>query len=226
MNDVWHLGEIDWLLSALSDAELQQLQVASRIRDYSRHEVVFSPSEKPNSVYLLASGRVRIYRISPHGGETTFGYVEVGELFGEMAALGDYPRESFAEAATASRVWRIRAAVLKELLKGHPGLVVEVAQQVGGRLKRIENRVEDLVFRNVRSRLVRILLLLAEDFGLVRPDGVALDLKISQGELATLVGASRQTVNGTLRELEEEQLIRVRDRRIVLPEIERLREIE
>jgi len=108
-------------------------------------------------------------------------------------------------------------AVFARLLEARPTLVLAVTKQIGGRLRRIENRVEHLAFRSVRSRLAQILLELAEDFGQRESvAGVRIDVPLTQGELATLVGSVRQTVNMALREFEQEGWIGRAGRHLVL----------
>lgn len=222
MYDFWHLHNLDWL-SELSAKESEQLRRQSVQREYQAGEIIFTPEPHPDSVYLLERGLVRIYRVSPSGAETTFGYVRPGEIFGELAAFSHKPRESFAQAVRTAFVWKLRRRAIREVLAAHPGIVVAVTTQVGSRLKRIENRVEHLVFRPVPSRVAGILLELAEDFGRQEPHGLLIDLAISQQELATLVGATRQTVNSSLRELERAGLIRRDGRRFVLLDVDALR---
>jgi CRP/FNR family transcriptional regulator, cyclic AMP receptor protein len=222
LDDFWHLHNFDWLRE-LSSAETAQLQKRSVCREYARGEMVFTPSSHPQSVYLLERGLVRIFRVSPSGSQTTFGYVNAGEIFGELAAFLDRPRESFAQAVQCSIVWRIAREALRKVIAAHPAIVAEVTKQVGTRLKRIESRVENLIFRDVRSRVACILLELAETFGRADSRGVTIDLPLSQEELATLVGATRQSVNATLRELRQEGFV-ARDRqRFVLTRPEALR---
>lgn len=222
VDDFWHLHNFDWL-TELSARETERLQRQSVRRQYRAGEMVFTPAPHPHSVYLLERGLVRIYRLSPSGAETTFGYVRPGEIFGELAVFSSRPRESFAKAVRASLVWRLRREVIQEVLAAHPGIGVAVTKQVGSRLKRIESRVEHLVFRSVPSRVAGILLELAEDFGRREPHGLVVDLALSQQELATLVGASRQTVNASLRDLERVGVIRRDSGRCVLLDVDALR---
>jgi CRP/FNR family transcriptional regulator, cyclic AMP receptor protein len=221
-SDVWHLRSVDWLAELGSD-QLEKLRAASRSRDYAVGETVFAPEDRPHSLYLLEAGLVRIFRLSESGAETTFGYVAPGEVFGEMAAIGVYPRQSFAVAVRRSRIWRIPQELFRDVLHQNPGIAVEVTRQVGERLKRIENRVESLVFRDARSRLALMLLELAADFGEPDGAGVALTMELTQAELATLVGSTRQTVNACLREFEAQGLTERRGRRLVLPRPDALR---
>jgi CRP-like cAMP-binding protein len=150
------------------------------------------------------------------GPEATLGYVRPGEVFGELEAFSDRPRESFAQAVRPSRAWRIPHEELRRLLAAHPGIAFRVTTQIGSRFKRIESRVESLVFRSLRSRMAFILLELAEDFSREDGDEVLIDLPLSQQDLATLVGATRQSVNACLRELRAARLIKYRKRRFAL----------
>jgi CRP-like cAMP-binding protein len=223
MSDFWHLVNVDWL-AQLSGDERAKLEGAAILHRFSPGETVFAPEVHPHSVYLLCEGRVRIYRLSEGGSETTFGYVAPGEVFGELPAFGDHPRESFAEAVVPSVVWKVPLAVFQELLEGRPSLVFEVTKQIGQRLKRIESRVESLVFLDARTRLARILLELACDLGVSSDGDAVIDAELTQSELATLVGATRQTVNASLGELIHDGLVERDGKRLRIPNVERLRQ--
>ncbi len=146
-------------------------------------------------------------------------------MFGELAVFGDYPRESFAQAVKESLVWKIPRRNFQPILASHPGLAYEVSKQIGGRLKRIESRVESLVFRDVDSRLVLILLELADHFGRTREDGsILLDVSITQAEIATLVGSTRQSVNAGMSDLAERGLITREGRSVVILKPDDLRQ--
>lgn len=221
---MWHLRSVDWL-SELPAEDLEKLQSVSIARAYAASEMIFVPDSEPHELFVLERGLVRIFRLSREGAETTFGYVAPGEAFGELAVFGDYRRESFAQATRASRVWKIPGTAFRQLLTTRPNLVLAVTRQIGARFKRIESRVEDLVFRDARSRVAHILLELAEDFGREEAGLVVIGIDITQAELATLVGITRQTANGCLRDFENEGLTTRRGRHIVLKDPARLGEI-
>lgn len=209
------MRNLDWL-EEMDAGERSELERGAVPRRYARGEMVFAPTPHPQSVYLLESGLVRIYRLSECGGETSFGYVAPGEVFGELPAFGDYPRESFAQAVRPSQAWKIPRENFRRLLSARSALALRVTRQIGDRLKRVESRIEDLVFRTVRTRVARMLGELADDFGQLENGRQVIDIPITQSELATLVGATRQTVNQTLRELSAEGLIGRDNRRIVV----------
>jgi len=222
VSDIWDPGRTGWL-GELDARERETLRSSSTWRDHGAGDVVCTPDPAPDSLYLLEDGLVRIFRISEEGSETTFGYVVPGEVFGELAAFGDYPRESFAQAVTRSRVWKLPRHAFQCTVGARPALVAGITRQIGERLKRIEARVENLVFRDVRSRVAHMLLELAEDFGEPEGEAILLQIALTQAELATLVGSTRQTVNASLRELEAEGLIGRRGARLLLLQTEGLR---
>lgn len=209
MNEIWHLKGIDWLASLPADDSSQLLRAATA-SEFAAGDIVFEPDSNPKFVYILQSGLVRTYRVSTRGEEVTFGYIRSGEVFGELAALSDKPRESFAVAVEPSRVIKIDRGTFRAVLSASPQTVLSVATQIEDRFKEIESRVEDLVFRSARSRLARVLLRLGDEFGEGDDSAVRIGLRATHAELATLAGTSRPTVSITLGEFEADGII-VRD---------------
>jgi len=224
LRDIWHLHTVDWL-EQLSGEETRKLRGASVVRTYAPGEMIFAPELNPGSLYLLATGIVRIYRVSSDGAETAFGYVAAGEVFGELALFDDFNRESFAEAVRSSQVWKIPRNLFSELVENSPGLVLAITRQIGSRFKRIESRIENLVFRDARSRVAGILCELAEDFGREVEQGLLIDIDLTQAELATLVGITRQTANVYLRELQDQGILSRSRRLITVLESGRLKQV-
>ena len=223
MVGMWHLGDLD-LIESLTPEEQGELQRSSCVQKFDAGETVFRPSGEPKSVYLLVDGAIRIYRLSDKGSEATFGYVQPGEVFGELAALIEVGRESYAEATTPSVVWCIPIDLFRRLLGWRSGVGIEVSRQLAERLKRIERRVEGLMFHDARRRLAVVLRELADHFGVHRGGGVEIDGDFTQAELATIVGCSRQTLNQCLRELEGLGLAEMKRRRVRLSDLDALRE--
>jgi CRP-like cAMP-binding protein len=215
MPNFWQLHGFDWL-AGLSELESERLLSRSSSKECARGQIVFAPASTPRSVYLLEKGLVRIFRLSAQGAELTLGYVQPGEVFGELQAISDRARESFAQAISSSLVWRIPIPELRRLIGTIPHFALHIAEQIEKRFKRVESRVEGLALRDLRSRICLILLELAEDFGRQAGSEVLIDFPLSQHDLATLVGASRQSVNECLRDLREARQIAYRKRRIAL----------
>lgn len=218
------LRQIDWL-RGLAEEQWAVLRSRATRHEFPAGATVFAPTPDPHSVYLLEQGAIRILRVSRKGEEVTLGYVVAGEVFGELPGFGDHPRESFAVAREPSIVWKIPLDLFRELVSGQPALAVEISRQMGDRMKRVEARVENLVFGDVRSRLAMVLLELATDFGHREGDHWIIDLGLSQGELATLIGATRQSVNAAIGGLREDGLVRWIGHRAEILDPARLRQV-
>lgn len=194
------------LLEKLPEDQVTLLRRFGSPFTFEAGATIFSPSPKPEFVFILESGLARIYRVGHGGNELTLGYIHPGEVFGELTAFDDEaPRESYAEATEACRVLRVTRGEFIKVLRSQPSMIFAVAAQVEGRFKRIEARVEDLVFRSARSRLARILIQLADDFGreLEASGAILIDARLTHADLATLVGSTRPTVSIALGELED-----------------------
>lgn len=224
-DDFWQPSAIEWT-RPLSDPEREQLRRRSRATSHAPGELIFSPTPGPRSVYLLERGLVRIHRLSSEGGDVTLGYVRPGEVFGELSLFTAGGRESFAQAVRASHAWRIPISEMRAVVARHPEVGLAITAQIGHRFRRIESRVENLVFRGLRARLVQALLELAEDLGRdATGGGRTIDVPLSQRDLAALVGATRQSVSGCLRALRDDALLDYRGRSITLRDLPALRAI-
>jgi CRP/FNR family cyclic AMP-dependent transcriptional regulator len=204
-----HMSELPEALRWLGSIEPGDevfLRESQRL-EFAAGETVFQPASHPRSVYLVEKGLVRIFRLDESGAEIAFGYIGPGEVFGELSTFSELPRESFAVAVQASTVRKLPRPAFEKLVRARPDRVFEVTRQISERLKRIESRLEHFAFRDVRARLGSILLELAHDFGVRDGARTRIELPLTQSELATLIGATRQTVNATLAELREAGLV-------------------
>jgi CRP-like cAMP-binding protein len=208
------LETLSWL-GTLEPGDEGLLRESQRL-EFATGETVFQPSSDPRSVYVVEKGLVRIFRLDESGAEISFGYIGPGEVFGELSTFSELPRESFAIAVQPSTVRKLPRSSFEKLMRARPDRVFEVTRQISERLKRIESRLEHFAFRDVRARLGSILLELARDFGVRDGARTRIDLPLTQSELATLIGATRQTVNATLAEFREEGLLLREDGRLVL----------
>jgi CRP/FNR family cyclic AMP-dependent transcriptional regulator len=219
--DHWHLRGLNWL-STLTTGQAAAVRRASRVREYRPGEGVFRPTRTPRYVYLLEKGLVRIFRVSPDGDELTVGYVRPGEIFGEVSVMTGRPRESFAEATQRATLLEIpKSAFLRAVQSTRP--LYEVTKQIGLRLIRWQSRVEDLVFYDARTRLARVLLRLAEEFGGKTNHDLAVGLPLTEQEIATLIGTTRQTVSIILSEMLRAGVVVRRARELVVADSRALR---
>jgi CRP-like cAMP-binding protein len=221
MIDLWHLTDIDWL-GGISAEHAEQLRRTARLQAFAAGERVFGPAPAPDDVYVLETGLIRTYRESREAEEVTFGFVRAGEIFGESVLFKNQPRQSQAMAVEPSTVLVLNRDKFKEIMRQNPRICCSLVRQIEGRFRDIETRVEDLVFRNARNRLARVLLQLARQFGRAENGQIVLPVQLTQKDLAALIGTSRPTVSLALKELEKSALIGRRGRHICIADTARL----
>lgn len=214
-NKLWYLKRIN-LFSALTPPELQEMDRITRMQEVKKRQPIYLPGDPSNTVYLLKKGRVKISSTAPSGKEVTFDILEAGEIFGELEMLQDSPREALAEALDDALICAIRREDFDRYLRQHPDLTLKLTKLIGLRLRKIHNRVEDLVFRAVPARLAHLLLELKKTDGVPEGPGTRLRVKLTHQEMANLIGCSRETVSATLGQFRERGLIQVDGRSITI----------
>ena len=221
----WFLKQIK-LFSNLRKEDLDHLDQVTKMEDVRRGQPIYLPGDHPDSVYLLKAGRVKISRISKEGKELTLGILVPGEVFGELEVLDGSLRDTVAEVLEDASICVIRREDFEEVLKKNPDLTIRLTKLIGFRLKKIESRIEDLVFCDVPVRLVRLLLSLSEEFGKQEDRGVRLGLRITHQEIANLIGSTRETVSATLNDFKRQGLLQLDHRSITLLDQVRLSSIQ
>lgn len=217
----WYLKRCP-LFSQLTSEQLREVEASSYSREFARGEVIYLPSDMSDSVLLLARGRVRIYHVTSEGKQAILSFVEPGEMFGELSLFSPNQREEHAEAVDKSLVVLMPREVVHRLMMRHPQISISLTRLYGLRLRRIERRLKSLLYRSSRERLIHLLLELAEKYGQQSENGLLIDLRISHQDMASAIGATRETVTITLGELQQEGLIRIVRRRVYLQQIDQL----
>jgi CRP-like cAMP-binding protein len=222
----WFLKRCD-LFAKLQPNQLERLETCCRIGDFPRGKLIYLPSDTSEGCFLLASGRVRIFSVSPDGKQSIVAFIEPGDLFGELAIFESARRDEFAEAAEKSIVLLIPGDVMRTLALDNSALTFGITKLIGLRRRRIERRLRGLLFRSNRQRLIHLLLELAEQFGQRTAQGVQITIRLSHQELSGVIGSTRESVTLLLGELQQEGLVQVARRRIEIMAPERLaKEIE
>jgi CRP/FNR family cyclic AMP-dependent transcriptional regulator len=214
-NKLWYLKHIR-LFDGLSQTEMQEMERITRMQAVKKRQPLYLPGDPSSNVYLLKQGRVKLASTAVSGKEVTFEILEPGEIFGELEVLEGLPRETAAEALDDTLICVIRREDFDKYLEAHPNITVRLTKLIGLRLRRIQSRVEDLVFRDVPARLAHLLLELRKTDGV--PDGTSIRLrvKLTHQEIANLIGCSRETVSTTLGQFREQGLIRMEGRLIAI----------
>ncbi|SMP43487.1 cAMP-binding domain of CRP or a regulatory subunit of cAMP-dependent protein kinases [Neorhodopirellula lusitana] len=218
---IWHLKNNE-LFTKLKPERLSHLESRCRSRSFAAHSPVYLPSQSADSVFLLASGLVKVCNLTNDGKQSILAFVEPGEMFGELAIFESEQRDEYVEAVEKSTVVMIPASELQELMAANHDVSIALTRMIGLRRHRVERRLKNLLFLSNRDRLVHLLLDLAEQFGIRDTDGIRLRIKLAHQEIANLMGSTRETVTILLGQLKSEGMVDVGRQRIVLVQAEQL----
>src|ERR1043166_547439 len=198
------------LFADLTTAELVGLAALMRPRPYAKDEVIYLKGDPGTAFYVIASGKVKIALTSPDGKELIIRRLGPGDFHGELALLDDQPRSADSIATEQSVLLVLQRDAFRQFLHDHPEAATKLLATVSQYLRRNAELIQDATFLDVPARLARILLELAgaTSEGSLPPAGTVITDKLKQSELASLVGATRESINKWLGSFEKQGLIR------------------
>jgi CRP/FNR family cyclic AMP-dependent transcriptional regulator len=187
------------LFRPLTPPELEAVLARAVIQRFERGATIMRRGDAASSMVVILQGRVRISVTSADGTETSLGMLGAGDVVGEMALLDGGDRSADVLAAEDAVLMTIQRGDFLPLLENSAGLCLRLMQLLCTRLRETNRSVEEIATLSLSARLGRLLLRLARSYGSPMGHELRLDLRLSQKDLATLVGASREKVNRQLR---------------------------
>lgn len=183
----------------MSPDELDEIIGFASERRVAKGAEIFGRGDPGTSVMAVLAGSVRVFTVSrDEGREVTLNVIKAGEIFGEIALLDGKPRSASAVAQEDCVLMVIERRQFLPFLLQNQALMERMLVVLCDRVRRTSLALEELALYELPERLARLLLALAQDHGRAVPEGVRIDLKLSQRDLATRVASSRETVNKQL----------------------------
>lgn len=209
-------------LGSLSDEEADALRAAGSRRTYGAHVTLLHQDDEAGSVVVLLSGRAKIAVIGG-GREAIFGVMGPGELVGELSAIEDSLRST-----TVTTLEQVDALVVSRsdflaLLDQHPRIALVILRMVARRLRYADAQRAEFATLDVAGRLAQRLLELSERFGTPQERGIEIKLPLSQEELASWIGASREAISKAFQLLRTLQIVETGRRRVTVLDLDGLR---
>ncbi|MDR1117687.1 MAG: Crp/Fnr family transcriptional regulator, partial [Bifidobacteriaceae bacterium] len=204
------------LFSGISDEQAERLSQAMVPLHMNRGEVLFSAGDPADRLYLIKSGKMKLGHTSDNR-ENLLAVLGTGEILGELTLFEPGARTATATAVTGVDLLELTHESFVEWLEENPAASMHLLKAMATRLRRTNEAVGGLVFYDVPGRVAKALLDLAEQFGEPDEEGsVLVDHSLTQGELAHLVGSSRETVNKALAEFAARNWIRLEGRTVYI----------
>ncbi len=211
------------LFAGLSGEQLDALAVFLRRRRYPKGSVIFQQGDPGTTLYLIETGEVKLTLTSTQGKEVILALLGPGGFFGELSLLDGEPRSANAMARVACELLALEREHLLRFLESQSRASASLLAALSRRLRRTTDLVHDAAFLDVAGRLARALLQLSETRGQPGPNGVVRFPKLNQGELAEMVGVTRESINKWLKFYEREGFVRHRKGLVTVLRPEELR---
>lgn len=219
----WHLENID-VTHLLCPTKLGSSDMMSHYshRSFKKGEQVYVPEDMSDRIFFINEGRIKISVMNEEGKEITKAILGRGEVFGELALLGEHRRHDFATVLEDTVTCVVTLDELRSLMRERSELNLFFMKMFGLRQLEMERRLESLVFRDSRSRIVEFLLHLTQTKGQrVGYEWVVRNF-ITHQEIANLTATSRQTVTTTLNDLRFKKLITFNRSRLLIRDMDKL----
>jgi CRP/FNR family transcriptional regulator, cyclic AMP receptor protein len=213
------------ILEPLSREEIKEL--SRRIPDthYQRGQILYTPMERSEAIFMLKKGRVRIYRVGPDGREFTLTVVGSGTVFGEMSLTAQRLENAYAEAMEPAVVCKMTRQDLEGVVLDKPQVGLKVMSVLSERLSLAEDRMEDIALKEVPARLASFILQLIESEGVVTREGYKIPTRYTHRQLATMIGSKRETVTKAFTLLQQAGAVELKRRRIHVKDMETLKRV-
>lgn len=189
-------------------------------RQFKRGEFIYFSDDPSNTIYLIAEGKVKILYYTDDGNEVIKSILVKGDIFGELSLLGEERRKDYAMAAQhPTSIYLLTIEQMEEFMKENRELARSIHKLIGLRIRKLERRVDALIFKDVRTRMLEFIQEFAEEKGVPAGNSYHVNHLLTHKDIADLIGTTRQTVTTMLNELRNEGKIDFTRRNLYIPDI-------
>ena len=212
------------LFANMPATDLQTIATDIIPRTFQQGEVIFHEGDPGQMLYLIQAGQVRIFVNGLDGSETSvilFG--RPGEIFGELAVVDGMPRSATAVALGQTTLYTMSRENFSKHTRQYPQLALNFMKVLSSRVRSSTQQMDSLASLGIPQRLARKLLQLAQDYGKVEANGVCITMPLNQSDLASLIGATRESINKALREFRQNGWLHTQQGQITILDAEALK---
>jgi CRP/FNR family transcriptional regulator, cyclic AMP receptor protein len=213
------------ILGPLSHEEMEDLAKRTPDTFLEQEDILYTPKEGTERLFILKKGRVQLYEIGESGDEITLSVIEDGDVFGEMALTGQSLSGLYMRALTPSTVVSMRREDVEHLIMNKPEVGLRLVRDLAQRLHASEARYADVVGKGVPARLATLILTLVDSEGVRSSESYRIPTHYTHQRLASMIGCGRVAVTRAFRKLEEGRAVQLKDRRILVKDIDALKDL-
>ena len=217
--DIDLLRKVD-VFQNLTDEHLRRIAPLVTLQHCPAKQVIYVPSEPGSKLYAILTGKVKLTQVSPEGKELVFCVLGRGDVFGELCLFDEGPLSTLATALEDCDIFAIKCSDLANFMAEDPVMVTALGKHIGERIRSLEKKLSDFVFKDVAQRLASLILDLTYDYAETTPSGDhVIEMKITHQDLAGLIGSTRETTTTTLNQFRDKAVIDFQRGRIIVRDI-------
>jgi CRP/FNR family cyclic AMP-dependent transcriptional regulator len=221
----WYLKNFN-IFDGMDNSSMTRVDRMSSMQTLNPHDPIYFPDEPSRAIFFLKEGHVKISRLTSDGKELILDVIGPGELFGELSFSDEEgSRSEIAQALDTVLICTIKKDDFESLLTMSPQLNLQITKRMGLRLRKIEERVADLVFKDVKQRIASFFVRYAEEFGKIKQGVLTIKTHLTHQEIAFLTGAARQTVTTTLNDFRDSGILDFSRDGFTIRDLDQLRKI-
>jgi len=204
---LWYLENFN-LFDEMSKDELMEVEKKTRMKIYNKGQYIYFPDDTSNYLFFLKTGRVKLCSYSEDGKEIIKAILWPGEIFGEIGLIGNDKRNDYAQPLDDDvLLCTMRKDDMKMMMKMNPSLNFRIMKLIGLRFRKIERKLESLIFKDARTRIVDLIKDLAEERGKKLGTDIFVKHYLTHQDFAYLTATSRQNVTTIFNELKTKGII-------------------
>lgn len=219
---IWYFECVN-LYKILCPHKVKEMSKTHTFKKYKKGDYVYLLDDHATHIYLIVDGRIRIGHYLQDGKEVTKAILVRGEIFGELALAGEEKRNDFAVVEQETTICTLSISEMQQLMYQDRELNFKILKLIGLRLMKVERKLESLVFKDARTRIVEFIKDVAAWKGQKAGYETIVYSKLTHKDIATLTGTSRQTVTTVLNDLQDKKYIDFDRRRILIYDMENLK---
>jgi CRP/FNR family transcriptional regulator, cyclic AMP receptor protein len=219
---LWYLENFN-LFGELKQNSMMELNKISSMKEVEKNQPIYFPHEPSSSIFFLKTGRVKISKYSSDGKEMVVAFINPGEVFGEMSYLDEGERTDIAVTMDPSLICAINKDDFSQFVEKNPALNKKLTRIMGLKLKSYSERIEDLVFKDAKQRVISFLIKFTDESGKQVGDQIFVKPFLKHQDIADLTACARQTVNDVLTDLREEKVIDFDRKKLIVNDLNKLK---
>jgi CRP/FNR family cyclic AMP-dependent transcriptional regulator len=211
------------ILGPLSDEEMEDLAKRTPDTFLEQGDVLYSPQDGTERLFILKEGRVQLYEVDRGGEEITLSVIEDGNVFGEMALTGQSLQGVYVRALVPSTVVSLRREDLEDLIMKKPEVGLRLIRELAEKLHASEARYSDIVGKDVPARLATLILTLMDSEGMVSSESYRIPTRYTHEQIASMIGCKRVAVTRAFSRLKEAGAVQLKERHIIVKNLDALK---